>query len=92
MPTAPRISPALFATRLQQLHVPYFQAAEVEEIIKRIASHKGVEGIVICNYEGAALKSTLSKESTAKYALQYSQLALRSRGTVRTVDPEVRSK
>ena len=74
------------------------QAAEVEETIKRIASHKGapqadasqppllcntlalvtaccplmllagVEGILICNYDGVALKSTLGKELTAKYA------------------------
>ena len=63
----------------------------MEDIITRIGSHKGVEGILICNYDGVALKSTLSRELTAKYASHYSQLALKARGTVRTIDPEVRA-
>lgn len=81
-----------FYISAHQLHPGSYvkQAAEVEGIIKRIASHKGVEGIVICNYDGVALKSTLSRELTAKYASMYSQLALKSRGTVRSIDPEVR--
>ena len=31
----------------------------------------GVEGILICNYDGVALKSTLGKELTAKYSGMY---------------------
>lgn len=56
--------------------------------MKRICSHKGVEGIVICNYEGVALKSTLSKELTIKYAGLMAQLVVKSRGIVRTIDAE----
>jgi len=64
------------------------QAAEIEETIKRIASHKGVEGIVIFNYEGVALKSTMSRELTTQYAGLFVQLILKARGVVRSIDAE----
>lgn len=65
-------------------------ALEVEETIRRLSSHKGVEGIVISSYEGVALKSTLSKDLTTKYAGLMSQLVVKARGVVRTIDAEVR--
>jgi dynein light chain roadblock-type len=64
---------------------------EIEETIKRIASHKGVQGILVCNFEGVALKSTMPKDLTAKYAGLFAQLIVKSRSVVRTIDPEVRS-
>ncbi len=64
-------------------------ATEVEDTIKRIASHKGVEGILICNADGVALKSTLSRELTASYAGLFVQLIVKARGTVRTIDADV---
>jgi Roadblock/LC7 domain len=64
-------------------------AAEVEDTIKRIASHKGVEGIIICNYEGVALKSTLNPQATAKHAGLLSQLVTKARSVIRTLDAEV---
>ena len=67
-------------------------AVEVEETIRRLSSHKGVEGIIISTYEGVALKSTVSKELTTKYAGLMSQLVLKARGAVRTIDAEVCAK
>ena len=64
-------------------------SAEVEETIRRLSSHKGVEGIVISTYEGVALRSTLSAELTTRYAGLMTQLVLRARGAVRTIDAEV---
>lgn len=32
-------------------------AAEIEETILRIASHRGIEGIIICNNDGVVLRS-----------------------------------
>jgi len=49
-----------------------------------------VEGIIICNYEGVALKSTLTPAMTAKYAGLLSQLVVKARGAIRTLDAEVR--
>ncbi len=51
-----------------------FQASEVEETLKRIRSHRGVEGILIVNNDGVALKSTLSAELTSQYASLFSQV------------------
>ncbi len=50
----------------------------------------GVEGILICNYDGVALKSTMSKELTAKYAGLFAQLCVKTRSVVRTIDADVR--
>jgi dynein light chain roadblock-type len=69
---------------------PFPQSAvEIEETIKRIASHKGVQGILVCNFEGVALKSTMPKDLTAKYAGLFAQLIVKSRSVVRTIDAEV---
>ena len=62
--------------------------ADVDDTIKRIASHKGVEGILIFNYEGVALKSTMSRELTTQYAGLFVQLILKARGVVRSIDAE----
>jgi dynein light chain roadblock-type len=62
-------------------------SSEVEDTLKRIQSHRGVEGILIVNYDGVALKSTCSAELTAKYASLFSQLCTKARSTVRTLDP-----
>ncbi len=67
-------------------------SAEVEETIRRLSSHKGVEGIVISTYEGVALKSTLPADLTTRYAGLMSQLVLKARGAVRTIDAEVSSR
>jgi dynein light chain roadblock-type len=63
-------------------------AIEVEETIRRIASHKGVEGIVVCNFEGVSLKSTLSKELSTQYAGLMAQLVTKGRSVVRTIDSD----
>jgi dynein light chain roadblock-type len=86
---------SLSLTRASYSTVPspplYLQtsATEVEDIIKRIASHKGVEGILICNNDGVALKSTLTRELSSQYAGLFVQLIVKARGVVRTIDAEV---
>lgn len=37
--------------------------SEVEETLKRISSHKGVQGIVIVNSEGIPIRSTMVRSS-----------------------------
>mmetsp|Transcript_15700 Transcript_15700/g.37237 ORF Transcript_15700/g.37237 Transcript_15700/m.37237 type:complete len:101 (+) Transcript_15700:3-305(+) len=61
-------------------------ASEVEETLKRIQSHRGVEGILIVNNDGVPLKSTLSAEQTTQYASLFSQLSSKARSVVRTLD------
>ncbi len=50
------------------------QASEVEETLKRIQSHRGVEGILIVNNDGVPIKSTLSAEQTTAYASLFAQV------------------
>lgn len=47
-----------------------------------------MEGIVICNYDGIALKSTLSPALTAKYAGLFAQLSVKARSITRTIDAD----
>ncbi len=61
-------------------------SSEVEETLKRIQSHKGVQGVIIMNAEGVAIKSTLSPEETENYTSTVSQLALKGSSLVRTLD------
>jgi len=62
-------------------------AAEVEETLKRIQSHKGVIGTIIINNEGVPIKTTLDSQLTVHYAALISQLTEKARSAVRDLDP-----
>lgn len=61
--------------------------SEIEEIMKRISSHQGVEGIVIVNSEGIPIRSTLTDNDLKnKYAAYMTQLISKARSVVRNID------
>uniref|UniRef100_A0A7S2I9Y4 Roadblock/LAMTOR2 domain-containing protein n=1 Tax=Helicotheca tamesis TaxID=374047 RepID=A0A7S2I9Y4_9STRA len=60
--------------------------SEVEETLSRIRSHKGVEGIIVMNREGATIQSTLNEEQTLVHAALLSQLAAKATSLVETID------
>mmetsp|Transcript_37423 Transcript_37423/g.87521 ORF Transcript_37423/g.87521 Transcript_37423/m.87521 type:complete len:98 (-) Transcript_37423:218-511(-) len=60
--------------------------SEIEETLKRISSHKGIQGIVVVNNEGIPLRSTLEPEKTTHYAATVLQLAQKARSVVRDLD------
>ncbi|XP_033113187.1 dynein light chain roadblock-type 2-like [Anneissia japonica] len=62
--------------------------SEVEEILKRIQSHKGVIGIIIVNQEGIPIKSTMDNSTTVQYTGLLHQLNAKARSTVREIDPQ----
>ncbi|KAG4094339.1 roadblock-type dynein light chain [Neocallimastix lanati (nom. inval.)] len=62
--------------------------SEVEETIKRLQSHKGVEGIVIVNSDGIPIRSTLDNNLTVQYSALITQLASKARSVVRDLDPQ----
>ena len=85
----------LFASELAN---PYFclfttcvficNQSEVEETLKRLQNHKGVQGIVIVNSSGIPIRSTLTDPAlTTQYAALISQLASKARSTVKELDP-----
>ncbi|XP_025115181.1 dynein light chain roadblock-type 1-like [Pomacea canaliculata] len=61
--------------------------AEVEETVKRIASHKGVTGIVILNSDGIPIKSTLDAPTTVQLAASIQNLCTKGRNCIREMDP-----
>ncbi len=61
--------------------------SEVEETLKRINSHKGVQGIVIVNSEGIPIRSTLEQTEATRYAALIMQLSHKARSAVRELDP-----
>lgn len=58
-------------------------ALVVEETVKRLSSHKGVQGIVIVNADGVPLRSTLEHELAVQYAALVTQLAAKAQGLVK---------
>jgi len=62
--------------------------SEVEETLKRINSHKGVQGIVIMNMDAVPIRSTMDPTLATKYASQIKPLADKSRSVVRDLDPQ----
>ena len=62
--------------------------SEVEETLKRINSHKGVKGIVICDEAGTPIRTTLNQEETAMYATHLGSFGTKARSAVRDLDPQ----
>ena len=65
---------------------PHAQS-EVEETLKRINSHKGVQGVIIVNSEGIPIRSTLESTTTVQYAALISQLTTKAQSVVRDLEP-----
>ena len=63
------------------------QATEVEETLKRIQSHRGVTGILIVDRNGVVIKTNMPAEDAKEHAALISQLTVKARGVVRTLDP-----
>jgi dynein light chain roadblock-type len=61
----------------------------VEETLKRLSAHKGVQGIVIVNSEGIPIRSTLDNSLTVQYSALITQLSSKARSVVRDLDPQV---
>mmetsp|Transcript_16871 Transcript_16871/g.52020 ORF Transcript_16871/g.52020 Transcript_16871/m.52020 type:complete len:98 (-) Transcript_16871:25-318(-) len=61
-------------------------SSEVEETLKRIQSHKGVKGVMICSAEGVPIRSNLDDDDTHTYTALLSQLALKAGNVVRCLD------
>ncbi|OMJ69865.1 hypothetical protein SteCoe_32302 [Stentor coeruleus] len=61
--------------------------SQVDEVIERIKSHYSeVKGIIICNYSGVSVKSTMTAQETTKYSRLISALTERARSMIREFD------
>lgn len=62
--------------------------AQVEETVKRLASQKGVVGVLVVNSEGVPVRSTMEPEPSLQYGALAAQLASQARGLVREAAPD----
>jgi dynein light chain roadblock-type len=64
--------------------------SEVEETLKRLQNHKGVQGIIILNTEGVPIKSTLPDSNlTSQYSALISQIMSRTKSAIKELDNTV---
>ena len=62
-------------------------SAEVEDTFKRLMNYKGVKGLIILNSDGVAIKTTMTNEDTVQYAGLIHDLFIKSRSTVKEINP-----
>ncbi|CAF0826177.1 unnamed protein product [Didymodactylos carnosus] len=62
--------------------------AEVEETIKRIQTHKGVQGFIIVSTEGGFVRSTIDNSTTMSLSGLVKPLADKARSAIRDLDPQ----
>ena len=61
---------------------------DVEKILRRIQSHRGVVALMVTNREGLILRSNVDITTTKLYAVQYQNLIKMAHSAVRELDPE----
>lgn len=62
--------------------------ALVEETEKRLRSHKGVQGLIVLNGDGIAIRSTMDNAETVKYAALISRYVEKTRTYIKMLSSE----
>ncbi|OAF68870.1 hypothetical protein A3Q56_03389, partial [Intoshia linei] len=62
--------------------------SDVENILKRIQSHKGVIGLIVMNSDAMAIRTTMDNSTTVQLGTQMQSLMNISRTAVRDIDPQ----
>ena len=60
----------------------------MEETWNRINTHKGVEGIIIVNKRGTAIKSTLDQDKTIEYGSLINQFKEKAISAIASIDSQ----
>jgi dynein light chain roadblock-type len=55
----------------------------VEETLKRLSTHKGVEGVLVADGDGVPIRSTMDHEQAVKYAALTARITRQARSLVR---------
>ena len=62
-------------------------SAEVEEMFKKLMTHKGVKGLLIFNADGIVIKSTVENSIAVHYACRIHGLLAKARHVVKELNP-----
>eukprot|EP00906_Rhabdomonas_costata_P024879 RCo035682 len=63
--------------------------SEIEDIVKRINSHKGVKGLIIVNSEGIPIRDTFDEHDrllTIQYTALITQMVAKARMAIKELD------
>ena len=58
----------------------------MDEVLKRLSSHKGVEGSVIVNYDGVPIRTSFDHDTTNQYANMATLFTEKTVSTVKDLD------
>ncbi|CAF0946688.1 unnamed protein product [Rotaria sordida] len=64
------------------------QQAEIEETIKRIQTHKGVQGFILTSNDGSFVRSTIDNSTTMSLTGLIRTLSDKAKSCVRDLDPQ----
>jgi dynein light chain roadblock-type len=64
------------------------ELANVEEMLNRLSSQKGVVGVLVADMAGVPVRSTMDPENSTLYAAMASELARKAREFLRCVAPD----
>lgn len=64
------------------------QQAEIEETIKRIHTHKGVQGFILTSNDGGFVRSTIDNSTTMSLTSLIRTLSDKAKSCVRDLDPQ----
>ena len=56
---------------------------EVEEAVKRINSHKGVMGVLVVNYDGVPIKTSMEAAETVQHAALITHFTQKAKGVIK---------
>ncbi|XP_023323664.1 dynein light chain roadblock-type 2 [Eurytemora carolleeae] len=63
------------------------KSRELEETLKRIGQHEGVQGLMVVNMDGVPVKSTLDNDLTVQYTALLTSLTLQAKNMIKNMDP-----
>ena len=61
---------------------------EVEEAVKRINSHKGVLGVLVVNYDGVPIKTSMEAAETVQLSVLVTPFTEKAKGVIKQLDPD----
>jgi len=63
-------------------------SSDIEETMKCIQAHKGVQGLIVLNMDGVPVRTTMDNSTTVQYASLFYSLSVQARNCVRDIDPQ----
>ncbi|BHF82434.1 hypothetical protein AAHC03_022987 [Spirometra sp. Aus1] len=67
--------------------IPKEGKSEIDEILRRLCSHNGVSGVIVCNTAGIPIRTTMENSLAVHHCALIQNLMIKARAAVRDLDP-----